>query len=189
PASVVVTADATQTEIIKAQLGSFAYSSTLPSAQENATTTIENEVVSLKIANKGGYIVEATIKGMEQFERNSKKDVQIIKNNNAQLNIVLNTKDHRVLNTKDLFFEPKITTEGQNKVLTLQLKASENQFLEYRYVLKPNDYMLDFGIKTQGLTNVIDTSKALDLEWQLKAFRNEKSISYENRYTEMVFEY
>jgi YidC/Oxa1 family membrane protein insertase len=184
----VVINDSLQNEQAKAQLGSFAYSSSLPSAKEDFTT-IENEVLLLKIANKGGYIVEATLKGIKQFERNSKTDVQIIKENNADLNITLNTKDNRVLNTKDMFFEPTLTKDGENHVLTMRLKAGENQFLEYRYVLKPKDYMLDFGIKTQGLIDVINTSKALDLEWQLKAFRNEKSISYENRYTEMVYEY
>jgi YidC/Oxa1 family membrane protein insertase len=184
----VVINDSLQNEQAKAKLGSFAYSSSLPSAKEDITT-IENEVLLLKIANKGGYIVGATLKGIKQFERNSNTDVQIIKENNADLNITLNTKDNRVLNTKDMFFEPTLTKDGENQVLTMRLKAGENQFLEYRYVLKPKDYMLDFGIKTQGLTDVINTSKALDLEWQLKAFRNEKSISYENRYTEMVFEY
>ncbi len=184
----VVTNDSLQNEQAKAKLGSFAYSSSLPSAKEDVTT-IENEVLVLKIANKGGYIVDATVKGIEQFERDSKKEVQIIKENNADLNITLNTKDNRVLNTKEMFFEPTLSKEGENQVLLMRLKAGENQFLEYRYVLKPNDYMLDFGIKTQGLTDVINTSKSLDLEWQLKAFRNEKSISYENRYTEMVYEY
>jgi YidC/Oxa1 family membrane protein insertase len=186
--ALVVINDSLQNEQAKAKLGSFAYSSSLPSAKEDITT-IENEVLLLKIANKGGYIVGATLKGIKQFERNSNTDVQIIKENNADLNITLNTKDNRVLNTKDMFFEPTLTKDGENQVLTMRLKAGENQFLEYRYVLKPKDYMLDFGIKTQGLTDVINTSKALDLEWQLKAFRNEKSISYENRYTEMVFEY
>lgn len=186
--TTVVSNDSLQNEQTKAQLGSFAYSSTLPSAKENITT-IENDVLKLELSNKGGYIVNATVKGIKQFERNSKKDVQIIKENNANLNITLNTKDNRVLNTKDMFFEPTLTKDGENQVLTMRLKAGEDQYLEYRYVLKPKGYMLDFGIKTQGLTNVINTSKALDLEWQLKAFRNEKSISYENRYTEMVYEY
>jgi len=183
-----LTNDSIQNEQAKAKLGSFAYSSSLPSAKEDFTT-IENEVLVLKIANKGGYIVDATVKGIEQFERNSKKEVQIIKENNANLNITLNTKDNRVLNTKEMFFEPTLSKEGENQVLLMRLKAGENQFLEYRYVLKPNEYMLDFGIKTQSLTDVINTSEPLNLEWQLKAFRNEKSISYENRYTEMVYEY
>jgi YidC/Oxa1 family membrane protein insertase len=186
--TIVAPADATQTAAAQAQLGSFGYSATLPSATD-AVTEIKNEVLSLKISNKGGYIVDATVLGFEQFEKNSKKAVQIIKDQNASLDITLNTADNRTLHTKDMFFEPKLTTEGKNQVLTLQLKAGPDQFLEYRYVLKPNEYMLDFGIRSQGLEKVINTSKPLDLEWQLKTYRNEKSISYENRYTELVFEY
>lgn len=188
PTTAVTPADSTQTAAEQAQLGSFGYSATLPSATD-AVTEIKNEVLSLKISNKGGYIVDATVLGFEQFEKNSKKAVQIIKDQNASLDITLNTVDNRTLHTKDLFFEPKLTTEGKNQVLTLQLKAGPDQFLEYRYVLKPNEYMLDFGIRSQGLEKVVNTSKPLDLEWQLKTYRNEKSISYENRYTELVFEY
>ena len=88
-----------------------------------------------------------------------------------------------------MYFEPKLTTEGKNQVLTLQLKAGPDQFLEYRYVLKPKEYMLDFAIRSQGLEKVVNTSKPLDLEWQMKTYRNEKSVSYENRYSEIVFEY
>ena len=186
--TVVTPADATQTAAAQAQLGSFGYSATLSSATD-AVTEIKNEVLSLKISNKGGYIVDATVLGFEQFEKNSKKAVQIIKDQNASLDITLNTADNRTLHTKDMFFEPKLTTEGKNQVVTLQLKAGPDQFLEYRYVLKPNEYMLDFAIRSQGLEKVVNTSKPLDLVWQLKSYRNEKSVSYENRYTELVFEY
>jgi YidC/Oxa1 family membrane protein insertase len=188
PTTVVTPADATQTAAAQTQLGSFGYSATLPSATD-AVTEIKNEVLSLKISNKGGYIVDATVLGFEQFEKNSKKAVQIIKDQNASLDITLNTADNRTLHTKDMFFEPKLTTEGKNQVVTLQLKAGPNQFLEYRYVLKPNEYMLDFAIRSQGLEKVVNTAKPLDLVWQLKSYRNEKSVSYENRYTELVFEY
>lgn len=181
-------ADSTKNAAAQVQLGSFGYSATLPSATD-AVTEIKNEVLSLKISNKGGYITEATVLGFDQFEKNSKKAVQIIKDNNASLDIALNTTDNRTLHTKDMYFEPKLTTEGKNQVLTLQLKAGPDQFLEYRYVLKPNEYMLDFAIRSQGLEKVVNTSKPLDLEWQLKSYRNEKSVSYENRYTELVFEY
>lgn len=180
--------DSTKNAAAQAQLGSFGYSATLPSATDNVTE-IKNEVLSLKISNKGGYITEATVLGFDQFEKNSKKAVQIIKDNNASLDIALNTTDNRTLHTKDMYFEPKLTTEGKNQVLTMQLKAGPDQFLEYRYVLKPNEYMLDFAIRSQGLEKVVNTSKPLDLEWQLKSYRNEKSVSYENRYTELVFEY
>ena len=171
-----------------AKLGAFAYAGTLPSAKDS-TTLLKNNLLSLKIANKGGYISEATILNEEQFKKGSGKAVQIIKDNNANLNLTLTTKDGKVINTKELYFEPKFTKEGKNQVLTMQLKTGENQFLEYRYVMKDNDHMLEFSIRTQGLENVLNTSKSPSLEWNLKSYRNEKSVSYENRYTEIIYEF
>jgi YidC/Oxa1 family membrane protein insertase len=50
--------------------------------------------------------------------------------------------------------------------------------------------MIGFDIRSQGLNKVLEyTAKPLDLEWNLKANRNEKSISYENKYTEIYFEH
>jgi len=170
------------------KLGAFAYAESLPSAKDT-TTLLTNNVLRLKIANKGGYISEATILNEEQFKKGSGKAVQIIKDNNANFNLTLTTKDGKVINTKDLYFEPKFSKEGKNQVVTMQLKTGENQFLEYRYVMKENDHMLEFSIRTQGLENVLNTSKPTDLEWNLKTYRNEKSVSYENRYTELIYEF
>jgi len=55
--------------------------------------------------------------------------------------------------------------------------------------LKPNEYMLDLSIKSVGLSSVLNTANPAELTWQLKATRNEKSITYENRYAEIVYEY
>jgi YidC/Oxa1 family membrane protein insertase len=49
--------------------------------------------------------------------------------------------------------------------------------------------MLDFDIQSQGLSKVLNTSKPLSLEWNLKTYTNEKSTSYENRYSELYFEH
>ena len=185
---IVAVGDTLQLAQAKKTLGSFAYSATLPSAKEGFTT-IENELVKLKIANKGGYIVEATLKSFEKFKKGSGQLVELIKNNNADLNIQLQTSDNRNLNTKDLYFEPTLTKVGADQILSMKLKAGANEFLEYKYILKPNEYMIGFDLRSQGLNKVLNTAKPLDLEWNLKSFRNEKSVSYENRYTEIYFEY
>jgi YidC/Oxa1 family membrane protein insertase len=184
----LVTGDSTQLAQLQKTLGGFAYSATLPSAKEGFTT-IENEKVILKIANKGGFIVEATLKNLEKFQKGSGKLVALIKDNNANLNIQLQTTDNRTLNTKDLYFEPSLTKIGADQILSMKLKAGANEFLEYKYILKPNDYMIGFDLRSQGLNKVLNTAKPLDLEWSMKTYRNEKSISYENRYTEIYFEY
>lgn len=186
--AVATTGDSTQFAQLQKSLGSFAYSATLPSAK-GGVTTLENEVLKLTVANKGGYIVEATLKGFEKYKKGSGEIVQLIKDNNASLNVQLMTNDNRTLNTKDLYFEPSLTKIGEDQILSMKLKAGANEFLEYKYILKPKDYMIGFDIRSQGLNKVISTAKPLDLEWSLKAFRNEKSISYENKYTEIYFEH
>lgn len=180
--------DSTQLAQFQKSLGNFAYSATLPSAK-NDFTTIENEVLQLKIANKGGYIAEATLKKFEKFEKGSGQLVELIKNNNASLNMQLQTADNRTLNTKDLYFEPTLTKIGEDQIVSMKLKSGANEFLEYKYVLKPNDYMIGFDVRSQGLNTVLNTSKPLDLEWDMKTYRNEKSVSYENRYAEVYFQY
>ena len=186
--TVAATGDSTQLAQLQKTLGNFAYSATLPSAKAGLTT-IENELVKLTIANKGGYIVEATLKKFEKFKKGSGELVQLVKDNNANLNVQLLTSDNRTLNSKDLYFEPTLTKVGADQVLSMKLKAGANEFLEYKYILKPNEYMIGFDISSQGLNKVLNTTKPLDLEWDLKSYRNEKSISYENRYTEIYFEH
>lgn len=180
--------DSTKIKKLQSTLGSFAYSATLPTAKEGVTV-LENDLVKISVSNKGGAITEVELKKYEKFQKNSGEFVALIKNKNANFNIELQTADNRVLNTKDLFFEPTLTKVGQNQMLSMKLKSGANEFLEYKYVLKPNDYMLDFDVRSQGLNKALNTSKPANLNWDLKTYRNEKSISYENRYTESVFEY
>jgi YidC/Oxa1 family membrane protein insertase len=177
-----------ENEKFKSTLGAFANSGVL-STDKPEFVSLENKLVKLIIATKGGYITSATLKNFNQFSKESKKLVQLVKDNNANLNIVLQTKDNHLINTKELRFVPKVTSVGENQILTMQLLTTDNSFLEYKYVLKANDYMLDFDVHSQGLASVLNTSKPANLEWNLKTYRNEKSISYENRYTNLNYEY
>ncbi|HPF11651.1 MAG TPA: membrane protein insertase YidC [Flavobacteriaceae bacterium] len=167
------------------RLGSFAYSGTLPSAVEGKTTTIENEVLELKVSNKGGYIVEAKLKEQTQFRG---QPVYLIKDGNNDFNLQFSS-ENRLLNTRDLFFEPSFTKTGDHPVLSMKLKTSETAFIEYRYELKPGEYMLDFSINSQGLDGIINTSQPIHLDWNFKGYRQAKSIMYENRYTRLTYEF
>jgi YidC/Oxa1 family membrane protein insertase len=186
--AVPVVLDSVQKAQVSAALGNFSYSASLPSAKDTVTT-IENELIRIKVANKGGQIVSATLKNQERFKKGSKELVSLIEKNNAQLNINLSTQDNRTLSTKDLYFQPTLTKNGKDQLLTMRLKSSETAYLEYQYVLKADNYMLDFSIQTQGLQSVLNTSKGVNLEWDMKTLRNEKGVDYENRYTEIYFAY
>ncbi len=182
--SIVQPGDSLALEQLKNKLGSFAYSGTLPSATD-ATTVIENDVLSLTVSNKGGYITEAHLKNFHTYDS---IPVFLIKNNNASLNLQFSA-ENRTLNSEELYFEPTLTKNGDEQVLSMKLKTSESGYIEYRYALHPGEYMLDFNINSQGLDGVINTSQPIYLDWKLKGYRHAKSISYENRYSRLTYEY
>jgi len=150
--SLPVAGDSVKLNEIQNKLGYFAYASTLPSAKEGETV-LENDVLYLKVNNKGGYLSEVKLK---QFVDYKSEPIFLIKDKNALFNINFNTTDSRSLNTKDL--------------------------------LKPNDYMLGFSVRSQGLGNIINGSQEVQLNWEQIGRRQAKSISYENRYTRLTYE-
>jgi len=163
----------------KSAVGAFGFTQT-----QNGTTLLENDLVSLEIANKGGQIVTAK---MQNFVTYDSIPVYLIKDGNAEFGLSFTTNDNRVLNTKELYFEPTLSSSGDNQILSMKAKVSANQYLEYRYEMKPDDYLVDFTIRSQGLNGIFNSSKPVDLEWSLKGIRHNKSVQYENRYTRLTY--
>ena len=166
----------------KSELGDFAYSATVNADGE---TVLENDVLKLVISNRGGQIKEALIKNFVTYDS---LPLHMIKDQNASFNINFGTRENRTLNTKDLVFEPTTSMNGSNDVVSMKLKVSENNYLEYLYEIKPGEYMVDFTIRSQGLNNSLNTSQEITLDWNLDGYRHEKSIRYENQQTEMYYE-
>ncbi len=173
--------DSTAVANYQSSLGAFGY--TKPS---DGTTKLENDLLYLEISNKGGQIIEAK---MAQFNTYDSIPVYLIKDGNASFGLTFTTTDNRTLNTKDLYFEPSISKNGENQVLSMKAKIAPNKFLEYRYEMKPNDYMVDFTVRSQGLNGVIKEGQPIKMDWLLKGIRHSKSVKYENRYTEMMYNY
>ncbi len=177
--------DSTATAQLQSQFGYFAYAAALPSAQVE-TTTIANDVLELEVSSLGGHIVTAKLLQEKTYDS---LPVYLIKDGNSSLNISFGTTDNRNLNTKDLYFEPALSSNGDQQVLTMRAKVSPSEYLEYRYVLKPGEYMLDFGVSSKGLSRVFNTSTPMRMQWDFKGMRHAKSIEYENRYTRLTYEY
>ena len=156
------------------KLGAFAQSA-INGAE--GTSVLENELVKLIINNKGGQIIEAEIKN---YKTHDSLPLYMIKDKNSSFNINFGTTDNRILNTKDLFFAPTISKNGESTIISMKLKVSDSQFLEYRYEMKPNEYMVNFAVRSQGLSGVINSSNPINLDWSLDGYRHEKSLYTEN---------
>lgn len=178
-AKTVDLADSTAVANYKSAVGAFGFTQA-----SEGTTKLENEVLYLEVSNKGGQIVEAKMKNFVTFDS---VPVYLVKEGNANFSLNFSTSDNRVLSTADLFFEPTLTKNGDNQVLSMKAKVADNQFLEYRYEMKPDEYLVDFTVRSQGLNGVINSGRPITLEWDMKGIRHNKSVQYENRYTRLTY--
>ncbi len=165
----------------KNAIGGFGFTS----AREG-TTILENEVLFLEVSNKGGQIIEARMKKFVTFDS---IPIYLVKDGNASFGINFSTRDNRVLDSKDLFFEPSISKNGENQVLSMKAKVASNKYLEFRYEMKPDEYLVDYTIRSQGLSGVINDTQPINLNWKLRGIRHNKSIQYENRYTRLTYKH
>ena len=133
--------------------------------------TLENEDIVLKISNKGGGILESTLKKYNDQDDNPLK----IYDNNQSLYI---TSSQKSFDTSALMFQHSLTNNESGTELRLVHMLDDISSVEFVYFLPNKGYLFDFNISSNNL-NVNDAK----LNWNLKSFRNSRSPTYENRYT------
>jgi YidC/Oxa1 family membrane protein insertase len=179
--NTIKVSDSTQQVALQNKLGALSYALTLPG---DDITTVETDVFELQFNRKGGHLAQVKLRNFVDYDS---VPIYLVKDQNSAFNITFSTSDSRTHNTQDFPFQPSVTKSGENTIVSMKLKVSESAFLEYRYELKPNDYMIDFSIKSQGLSGVFNTSQPITLDWKQKNIRHAKSITYENRYTRLTY--
>ena len=133
--------------------------------------TLQNEDIILKISNKGGEIIESTLKKYNDQDENLLK----IYDNNQSLYI---TSSQKSFDTSALMFQHSLNNNESGTELRLVHMLDDISSVEFVYFLPNKGYLFDFNISSNNL-NVNDAK----LNWNLKSFRNSRSPTYENRYT------
>ncbi len=173
--------DSTALGAYKSSVGAFAATQIIP-----GNSRIENALLALEVSHKGGQLVLAQNKKYNTYDS---VPLYLIKDGNALFNISFTTQDNRLLETKDLYFEPSLRSENGQEVLSMKAKVSDNEYLMFVYALRAGEYMIDFTVKSIGLSGVFNQAKLPSLDWQLKTIRHSKSVQYENRYTRLNYKF
>ena len=147
---------------------------------------IENEDLILKFNSKGGLLVEAQLKKFTDYKGDP---LYMVKDGNQNISLNFSTLNGKSVNTSNYNFNPIINKGSDATTLTMVLSVSENQFINFEYIIPKKGFMMDFSISSTGFRSVIDDKKSITLNWDLKAFRQAKSVEYENRYSQLYYQY
>lgn len=145
---------------------------------------IENEKLALSISAKGGRIISAILK---DFQTSDSLPLNLVDKDSSQFNITFFSEGNRIINTEDLYFQP---TNITSRSVSMRMMASNGGYVEFLYSLKENDYMMDFGINTSNLENIIPANRnEMELSWVVNLPHTEKSIDNERMYSTVYYKY
>ena len=173
--------------------------------------TIENNLIKVTFSNKGGRIYSVELKNFKTFEQ---KPLILFEGNTSKfgMNFFAN---NRSIETESFYFTPSdsvenvvlngpvvrkgkegiedfnVESKGDSTVFSMRLYAGEGKYLEYKYSLHYNSYLVGFNINTKGLNNVITTnSNYLNFNWNVEMPRQERKSNYgEDSYTTIYYKY
>jgi YidC/Oxa1 family membrane protein insertase len=152
---------------------------------DNQEIRVENKDVVFKFNSKGGSLTQVQLKGYSNY----KEEPLFIVNDNQKINLNFQTKNGYEINTSDYNFEIEQFERGNVKIVIMKLLISEFQSIAFEYKIPENGYMIDFNIISKGLSSFINNDKKINFNWTLDAFRQAKSVDYENRYSQLLFQY
>ncbi len=141
---------------------------------------VENDKLSLIFSSKGARIKKAELKTYKSYDKDASDhngDLLLITEDNVDFNIKF-TEDGRVVNTRDLIFN---SVQNGNQIV-FSNQTNSGGVLKIIYTIKDN-YLVDFDIKTEGLT----IAEKPVIKFDLKALAHEKGRTEELRRTKFYY--
>src|SRR5664280_1863575 len=176
----------TQTEIN--QYGVFAQSA----VGQNDFITLENNKIELKISLKGGRVYSAHLKDYKTFDA---KPLILFSGDSTVFGFNFFTTDNKAVQTNNLYFKPVSDQKAYNVVsrpesVVLRLSAGEDKYIEYKYTLAPDKYMVDFNVNFKSMDGIIASNQnSLTLDWKMYIPQQEKGRQNEENYSDVTYKF
>jgi YidC/Oxa1 family membrane protein insertase len=180
-------ADSLKQQNFQDMFGAFAQAA----GGENRFVTMENSLMRVTFSTKGGRPYSVELKNYKRYDQSP----LILFDGDSTVFGFNFFAQNRSIATTGLFFEPStekelISADSDSATLTMRLQAGDDIYIEYRYTMHPDNYMMGFDVEMVNLNRLIaDNRTSIDFDWQVYSPRQEKGADNENKYTSLFYKY
>lgn len=170
------------------KLGVFSASAT----GVNDFITLENNKVAVKISLKGGRVYSVNVKDYKTFDS---KPLVLFSGDSTVFGFKFFTSDNKAIQTNNLYFktvgeEKSYNAEKEAKSVMLRLNAGDDKYIQYKYTLAPDKYMVDFEVSFKSMEGIIaQNQNSLTLDWKMYLPQQEKGRQNEENYATINYKY
>ncbi len=159
---------------------------------ENEFITLENNKVELKISLKGGRVYSARLKDYKTFDG---RPLILFSGDSTVFGFNFFTSDNKAIQTNNLFFTPVsdqrlYTVSSDSQSVQLRLIVADEKYIEYKYTLAPDKYMVNFDVLFKSMEDVIAPNQnSLTLDWKMYIPQQEMGRPNEENYSTIKYKY
>lgn len=164
-------------------------------AGEEKTFIVENDVLKLTLTSKGAFVKTMQLKDYQTWD-----SLPLIgfDENTTKFNLSF-FASNRNINTIDLYFTPFLNNypyDGDGNIVVgekpveLSFRAyaddlsdmlNPNEYIEFKYTVTKDEYMVDFNVKTVNMKNVIaSNTNFVTIDWYADILKQEKAVDRYN---------
>ena len=175
-----IAADSAVRENYARQFGKFANCA----FGENKEVVLENNKIKVTFKTKGAAISSVEIFDYKTY---SGEELMVVKPDALnEMNIDF-FSGSQAISTKKLFFKPYQT---DSNALSFRAEVDNNCYLEFRYKLPNDSYLMNFEISFHNLGNVINkTSSYIDFTWNQALPVLERGNKWESQHSGLYYKY
>ena len=162
------------------------------STGDSGLITLENNKLELKISPKGGRVYSARLK---DYRTHDSLPLILFSGDSTVFGFNFYTSDNKAIETNNLYFTPvsenrSFSVTSQPESVSLRLMAGEEKYIEYKYTLAPDKYMVDFDVIFKSMEDVVASNQnSLTFDWKMYIPQQEKGRQNEESYTTIKYKY
>ncbi len=145
--------------------------------------SVENELMIVTFTNKGGQVKTVQLKKYK-----SGNGTPVLLSGSSELGYGINTSANQSSLSSNLFFTASAITKNADgsQNLNFSLAAANGENIVHQYIIKPNEYMMDWNVSMTGADKLLSQG-ALNIQWKTATFQNEKTATYERQMSNICF--
>jgi YidC/Oxa1 family membrane protein insertase len=148
-------------------------------------TTVKTKLVTIAFTNKGGQPKYVEI---NNFKGQDSNNVRLAATDFDKINYTINTAPNQTGDIANFYFSggQVVANADGSQTITYQLQSAQGQSLVHQFLIKPDQYMIDFNIGINGMGQLL-TGNMLNFTWQNKALQLQKDLKYEKQQSHIAF--
>ena len=148
-------------------------------------TIAENDLVKVTFTNKGGQIKSVELK---KFKNQEESLVKLASTAFDKIDYKIKSDPGQIGNITDFYFTPvnSVRNRDSAQIISYTLADSSGRSITHEFVLKKDEYMIDFNVKLTKANTFFD-NETMNLQWQYRSLKQEQDMSYERANSQMGY--